>query len=342
MKSIIFIGPLRLGEIPRSGDTMKNNLFLKRFREVFNKVYVVDTIDWKKKPLVIVKMLCCLVFIRNAKVVISCEKGASRIIDFLFFFRFQKEVFYWVIGSGFPARIDRGEILPKHYSFLKRIMVQSPTMVQVLKKAGLNNAMFVPNSKPIYDIQIEQHRGPTKFVFLSRILPEKGIVQIFDCVRRLNGDGLGDRFEVAFYGMIDNHYKSFKDSIECFPNVEYKGLLDLTKKEGYEELAAYDALLFPTYYEGEGFPGVFIDAFISALPVIASDWHCNTEIIKDKETGFIIPPKDVDALYDKMKFFIENKGDMGSMRLKCKEEAKKYDRNNILSETNLQRIGLLN
>ena len=85
MKSIIFIGPLRLGEIPRSGDTMKNNLFLKRFREVFNKVYVVDTIDWKKKPLVIVKMLCCLVFIRNAKVVISCEKGASRIIDFLFF-----------------------------------------------------------------------------------------------------------------------------------------------------------------------------------------------------------------------------------------------------------------
>lgn len=341
-QKLIFIGPLRIGKIPRGGDTMKNNLFLNRFKEVFDKIYVVDTINWRKKPLTMVKMLCYLTLIRNAKVVISCEEGASRIVDFLYYFRFQRKVFYWVVGSGFPARIARGELSPKHYSFLKRILVQSPTMVQTLNKAGLTNAMYVPNSKPIYDIKIEQHRGSTKFVFLSRILPEKGIEQIFNCVRRLNGDGLSDKFEVAFYGMIDEHYKSFKEKINCFPNVEYKGLLDLTKEDGYKELATYDALLFPTFYEGEGFPGVFIDAFISALPVIASDWHCNTEIIKDKETGFIIPPKDVDALYDKMKLFIENKGNMGSMRLKCKEEAKKYDRNNILSETNLQRIGLLN
>lgn len=278
---LIFIGPLRIGEIPRGGDTMKNNLFLNRFREVFEKVYVVDTIDWRKKPLTMIKLIWYLTFIRRAKVVISCEEGASRIIDFLYYFRVQKEVFYWVVGSGFPARVSSGELSPKHYSFLKRIMVQSPTMVQAMNKAGLSNVMYVPNSKPIYDIQIERHRGSTKFVFLSRILPEKGIEQIFDCIRRLNEDGISDRFEVSFYGMIDDYYKSFMKNIERFPNVEYKGLLDLTKEEGYKELATYDALLFPTYYEGEGFPGVFIDAFISALPVIASDWHCNTEIIKD-------------------------------------------------------------
>lgn len=338
---LIFIGPLRLGQTPRGGDTMKNTLFLKRFREVFEIVYVVDTIDWRKKPFTMVKMLWYLAFIRNAKVVISCEEGASRIIGFLYYIRIQKDVFYWVVGSGFPTRIANGSLSPKHYSFLKRIMVQSHNMVKSLNKAGLNNALYVPNSKPIYNIPVEQHNGKTRFVFLSRILPEKGIGLIFGCVRRLNAEGLTERFEIDFYGMIGDHYRSFEESVKYYPNVTYRGVLDLTKEAGYRQLATYDAMLFPTFYEGEGFPGVVIDAFISALPVIATDWHCNTEIIHDGETGFIIPPKDEAALYGKMKIAIEQKERLWPMKLVCKKEAQKYDRNNILSEANLQRIGLL-
>lgn len=338
---LIFIGPLRLGQTPRGGDTMKNNLFLKRFKVVFDKVYVVDTIDWQKKPFTIVKMALYLIFIRNAKVIISCEQGASKIIDFLYYFRFQKEVFYWVVGSGFPIRIANGELSPKHYFFLKRIMVQSPNMVVSLQNEGLDNAMYVPNSKPIYDISIKRHDGIIKFVFLSRILPEKGIEQIFDCVERLNDEGYKDRFLIDFYGMIDERYLSFKACVNKFSNVAYQGLLDLTKKEGYQTLESYDIMLFPTFYEGEGFPGVFIDAFISALPIITTNWHYNTEIVKDGETGFIIPPKDANALFDKMKWAIENRNSLEIIRLTCKNEAQKYDNNSILSVENLKNIGLL-
>lgn len=338
---LIFIGPLRLGQTPRGGDTMKNNLFLKRFKVVFDKVYVVDTIDWQKKPFTIVKMVLYFIFIRNAKVIISCEQGASKIIDFLYYFRFQKEVFYWVVGSGFPIRIANGELSPKHYFFLKRIMVQSPNMVVSLQNAGLDNARYVPNSKPIYDIPIKRHDGTIKFVFLSRILPEKGIEQIFDCVERLNGEGYKDRFLIDFYGMIDERYLSFKGCVNKFSNVAYQGLLDLTKKEGYQTLESYDMMLFPTFYEGEGFPGVFIDAFISSIPIITTDWHYNTEIVKDGETGFIIPPKDANALFDKMKWAIENRNSLEIIRLTCKNEAQKYDNNSILSVENLKNIGLL-
>ena len=338
---LIFIGPLRLGQTPRGGDTMKNNLFLKRFKEVFDKIYVVDTIDWQKKPFTMVKMILYLLFIRNAKVIISCEQGASKIIKFLYYFRFQKEVFYWVVGSGFPTRIANGELSPKHYSFLKRIMVQSPNMVVSLQNAGLDNAMYVPNSKPIYDISIKRHEGIIKFVFLSRVLPEKGIEQIFNCVERLYGEGYKDGFQVDFYGMIDEHYLSFKSCVDQFSNVAYQGLLDLTKQEGYQTLASYDVMLFPTFYEGEGFPGVFIDAFISALPIITTDWHYNTEIVKNGETGFIIPPKDENALFAKMKWVIENRNSLEMIRLTCKNEAQKYDNNSVLSVENLKNIGLL-
>ncbi|MFR3494185.1 MAG: glycosyltransferase [Blautia sp.] len=52
--------------------------------------------------------------------------------------------------------------------------------------------------------------------------------------------------------------------------IRYKGMVPFNQST--EVLKNYDALLFPTYYEGEGFAGTIIDAFAAGLPVIASDW----------------------------------------------------------------------
>ena len=341
-KRLIFIGPLRLGATHRGGDTMKNNLFLKRFKEVFDKVYVVDTIDWNRHPLTILKLMYYLLFLRKAKVVVSCEQGASRIIDFLYCFRVQKEVYYWVVGSGFPTRIANGTISPKHYAFLKKILVQSPRMVESLQKAGLSNAMYIPNSKPIYNILLQDRKeSQFKFVFISRILPEKGIDFIFNCLSKLNNEGYKDFVSIDFYGMIDEKYTSFKQKIDNFHNAYYKGLLNLTNIEGYKTLASYDVMLFPTFYEGEGFPGVFIDAFIAGLPVLTTNWHFNDEVIQDGVTGFIIPPKDEVALYDKMVWILKNKDVVFQMRQDCQKEAEKYNSENVLSVEKLTSIGLL-
>ena len=42
---------------------------------------------------------------------------------------------------------------------------------------------------------------------------------------------------------------------------------------------------------------IVIDAYIAGVPLIASDWNMNTEVITEK-TGVIIPPKDEEALYN--------------------------------------------
>ncbi len=341
-RKLIFIGPLLLGQVPIGGDVSKNRLFVSRFSEIFDKVYAFDTIECRRNLFALLKMILSLIFIRNAKVVVSCEISAAKVIDFLYYFRVQKEVFYWVVGSGFVYRIEDGTVSPKHYHFLKAILVQSPKMVEPLKEKGLKNGIYIPNSKPIYDIPIKRHdEEQTKFVFLSRILPEKGTEYILDCIERLSAEGYSKKVSMAFYGVIMNGYSNLQERINQYTNVEYKGKLNLTSEKGYEELASYDAMLFPTYYEGEGFPGVFIDAFIAGLPVITTDWHFNTEVITDKKTGYIIPPKDKDALYKKMKEVVDNKELIVKMRHACKEEAKKFDRNVVLSLKNLREIGLI-
>ena len=99
-------------------------------------------------------------------------------------------------------------------------------------------------------------------------------------------------------------------------------------------------MLFPTYWYGEGFPGIVIDAYIAGVPLIASDWNMNTEVITEK-TGVIIPPKDEEALCIAMKNCILGRYDLSAMKRNCLNEAKKYDNKKILSRHFLQEVGLL-
>jgi glycosyltransferase involved in cell wall biosynthesis len=73
----------------------------------------------------------------------------------------------------------------------------------------------------------------------------------------------------------------------------YKGVL--TSDQVYKELFNYDALILPTFYEGEGYPGVIIEAYSHGIPVIATRWRSIPEIVTD-ETGILIPTHSAEAL----------------------------------------------
>ena len=155
-------------------------------------------------------------------------------------------------------------------------------MVQELNELGLYNAVYVPNSKPIFSIrrQKRDNRDFVKFIFLSRIHPDKGIREIIEACRILNKRNYQCNYCVDFYGAIENDLKNdFLSQISIFDNLQYMGILNLTDIKGYQQLSNYDVMLFPTYWDGEGFPGVVIDAYISGLPVIATEWNLNREVI---------------------------------------------------------------
>jgi glycosyltransferase involved in cell wall biosynthesis len=89
-------------------------------------------------------------------------------------------------------------------------------------------------------------------------------------------------------------------------------------------------MLFPTYWEGEGFPGVIIDAFIAGLPVIATDWNMNKEIIEEGINGFLIEPKSTDALVQKMIWVMENKSNLKVISENNQRRANDYQVDNVM------------
>lgn len=75
-----------------------------------------------------------------------------------------------------------------------------------------------------------------------------------------------------------------------FPSyIRYGGLVPFDKSVNV--LKDYLALLFPIYYEGEGFAGTLIDAYFAGVPVIAPDWKYNAELVNEY-VGFVYPTGD--------------------------------------------------
>ena len=158
----------------------------------------------------------------------------------------------------------------------------------------------------------------------------------------LDVTGYADEYIVDFYGAFDTDYEEqFNDMIKGHGNINYKGFLNMLNKSGYDTLSTYDVMLFPTYWDGEGFAGVVLDANMSGLPIIASDWNMNKEVVQDGKTGFIIPVHDYKALANRMKAFINGDVDLLSMKQNCLEYVKQFDYRKVVTRELLQNLGLL-
>lgn len=339
---LIFIGPIHA---QGAGDSVKNRLFLERFNSFFDGIIHVNVWGWKKRPWVLVRLFFVLLFNRGAKVVISASGAVSYLITFLHYIPLKKQVYFWVVGGNLHIAIKNGCYSLNALASLQAILVQGKSMVAALNECGLTNVLYVPNSKPILytpTLTPKKENELYRFVFLSRVHPDKGIREIREAVEYLNDAGYSDHFIVDFYGRVEPDYQTdFQHLIAKYPQVTYRGFLDLTKTEGYQTLSTYDAMLFPTYWDGEGFPGVVLDANMAGLPIIATDWNLNKEVVEDGVTGFIIPVHDSMALAEAMVKFISQEIDLLQIKQQCIMHVQKFDTHMVVSEQLLKDIGLI-
>lgn len=343
MNRVVFIGPVGEKINVVDGVCVKNKNSLYMLKKYFNHITVCDTLYWRTNPFVLLKILCFICFAKHCKFILSLNtKSANRLIKILSVIGKTHEVFYFVPGGMFPRKIKEGFFDVSYYKKLKAIMVQGNILKNQLNEQNLHNVFYCPNFKKMDYIPPKKIDNEfVKFVFLSRIIPDKGCDLILSAASKLQETN-GGKYVIDFYGSISDTYKqTFLQKISTLNNVEYKGKLNLMDSKNYDLLASYDVMLFPTYWDGEGFPGVVIDAYISGLPIIASDWNINKEIIIENETGWIIPVKDEFSLYKKMEQIIIGDVNLTKMKENCQKRAILYSVNNVLSSSFYKEIGLI-
>lgn len=343
MEKILFIGDCGNYKDTSNGVYAKNLQLFYRLKEVFVSLKHVNTNNWKKNPSVLLNVLHSIWQYRKKDIIISLNTYSSykliKIVKILFP---SIRLNYFVIGGILPNFISQLEMKQREcYSIVKWFMVESQVMKRKMELLGYKNVIHIPNFKKIAYIpeKSTETSVPFRFVFLSRIIPEKGCDLIMEATRRINKEIGEDKFLVHFYGKVDDSYESqFLKTINEIPNAEYKGFLNLADVSNYDVLASYSAMLFPTFWKGEGFPGILIDAMIAGTPVIASEWGYNTEIIDNGTTGVIIKSKDVDALANAMNSFIYNKPKVAEMAQHCRRQAMEYDTAKVLNNELFQKI----
>ncbi len=147
------------------------------------------------------------------------------------------------------------------------------------------------------------------FVFVGRLVGDKGINELVEAFSRLNKAHPETRLVLVGpeEKKIDPIHPEAAAEIDRNPAIDAVG----QQKDVRPFFASADALVFPSYREG--FPNVVIEAGAMGLPSIVTDINGSREIIIDGENGMIIPSKNAEALYQAMKHFVENPEDVKRM-----------------------------
>ena len=149
------------------------------------------------------------------------------------------------------------------------------------------NTWWFPNIREAPPNGLRRRRDYTRrFVFVGAVRPEKGVHEVIELAERLGSAYQIDVFGPLMSGVTSGDFEGMR--------ARYRGVLSPDTVAA--TLSGYDALLLPTDYSGEGYPGVIIEALSVGIPSIASRHAGIPEMLVDGESGFLVQPRSVEDL----------------------------------------------
>jgi glycosyltransferase involved in cell wall biosynthesis len=177
-------------------------------------------------------------------------------------------------------------------AFAERGIV-SPNKVLVVGGAGVDLEEFAAHPPTL---------EPITFTLAARLLREKGIVEFAQAAQRINQRYPNTRF-LLLGGMDTNPGALREHEVRQWADagiLEWHGHVPDVRPY-FVQTSVY---VLPSYYR-EGVPRSTQEAMAMARPVITTDAPGCRETVVDGVNGFLVPPRDVDALVRAMERFIQ-------------------------------------
>ena len=151
--------------------------------------------------------------------------------------------------------------------------------------------------------------GVFTFVFVGRLVGDKGINELVEAFERLNTEYPETR--LLLVGRQEPELDPLKH--ETIAKIDHNKNIEVVGQQSDVRpwLASADVFVFPSYREG--FPNVVIEAGAMGLPSIVTDINGSREIIIEGRNGSIVPPRNAMALEAAMRRFVESPDDVARM-----------------------------
>ena len=179
-----------------------------------------------------------------------------------------------------------------------------------IKGSGVSLADFCYTPEP--------EEGKLKVILTARMIVEKGIFLLTEAAERLRSK-YGEKVEFLLIGGLDDHPGAItKEQLDAVCDGKYIQWLGY-RTDVRDLLKQCHIVAFPSYYM-EGLPKSLIEADAIGRPIITSNSVGCKETVVDGENGFLIQPKDVDALTEKLDLLMGDK----ELRVKMGKAARAY------------------
>jgi len=160
----------------------------------------------------------------------------------------------------------------------------------LLNGAGVNLEHFYPAPYPVEDTTV-------RFLFVGRIMAEKGINELLEAMKRLVSEGCDCTLDVLGYAE--------EDYTGIIRECEEAGWL---RFHGYQNdvrpfIEAAHCFVLPSWHEGMA--NTNLECAAMARPVITSNIHGCKEAVEAGVSGLLCEAKNADSLYETMRRFYD-------------------------------------
>lgn len=137
-----------------------------------------------------------------------------------------------------------------------------------------------------------------EFVFISRIMKEKGADQYLEAAEFIRNKYPNTRFHVC--GFCEQAYEQRLKDLHDNGIIHYHGMV----RDVREVIAKTHCTIHPTYYP-EGLSNVLLESAACGRPLITTDRSGCREVIDNGINGFIVEQKNTQDLIEKVEKFLE-------------------------------------
>lgn len=188
----------------------------------------------------------------------------------------------------------------------------------LLPGAGVNLQYHMPRAYP--------RQEPVRFLYLGRIMKEKGLSELFSAMEQLHGK-YKDRVVLDLVGFYEDEYRDTVERLEKLGIVQFHGF----QEDPRGSYANSHCVVLPSHHEGMS--NVLLEAAAATRPVITSDIPGCRESVEEGRSGLLCRARDTGSLLAAMERFmelsVEQRAEMGLRgREKMLEE---FDRRNVVA-----------
>lgn len=236
---------------------------------------------------------------------------------------FQKPLLAWLVSFMYKIALKDAKTVffenegnAKVFQDKKIIPIKKQ---KILHGAGINLERFHFHEYPNND--------KVHFLYVGRIMKEKGIDELFAAVRSLYAER--QDFVLDIVGFYEDDYKEQVNNLVQDGIAIYHGF----QENPIPYYAASDCIVLPSYHEGMS--NVLLEAAAIGRPLITSDIPGCREAVDPGVSGILVKVKNTDSLRDGMEIFLDKTLDERILMGKAGRQKmeREFDKAQVVIET---------